>query len=251
MQIGLVGAGSMAEALVSGWEQPILVTDAGSGRAAKLADRFGGEALTSNAELAKRADVVILGHKPAQLAAVADQIRGSARGVVSLLARTSLAELREAYPDIPVIRVQPNLVVAIRRGVTVFAKTDRTIDQDLLKEVRKLFERVGHVVEVDDAVLDAAAACSAVGPAYAALIVEAQVEAAVQHGVPARIASILVNETLAGSAELLRARDYDTLGLRRSVASPGGTTVRGLAALERGGIRAAFAAAINDVLKTP
>jgi pyrroline-5-carboxylate reductase len=59
---------------------------------------------------------------------------------------------------------------------------------------------------------------------------------------------VLVTETMAGAAELLRARDHDTLALRRAVASPGGTTARGLAALERGGIRAAFADAIDDVV---
>jgi pyrroline-5-carboxylate reductase len=93
-----------------------------------------------------------------------------------------------------------------------------------------------------------AGAASGVGPAYWALLVEAQVDAAVRRGMPAALASVLVTETMAGAAELLRARDHDTLALRRAVASPGGTTARGLAALERGGIRTAFSDAIDDVV---
>ena len=96
--------------------------------------------------------------------------------------------------------------------------------------------------------IDVASACSGVGPAYWSLLVEAQVDAAVRRGLSPAQAATLVGETMAGSAELLRRRDWDTLRLRREVASPGGTTALGLAALERGGVRAAFAEAIDDVL---
>jgi pyrroline-5-carboxylate reductase len=93
-----------------------------------------------------------------------------------------------------------------------------------------------------------AGATGGVGPAYFALLAEAWVDAAVRHGLSPQVASTLVTETMAGSAELLRLRDHDTLALRRAVASPGGTTARGLAALERGGVRAALAAAMDDVV---
>jgi pyrroline-5-carboxylate reductase len=78
--------------------------------------------------------------------------------------------------------------------------------------------------------------------------VEAQVDAAIRRGLPADIASTLVVETMAGTAELLRTRGGDTFGVRREVTSPGGTTAAGLAALERGGVRAAFANAMDDVV---
>ena len=93
-----------------------------------------------------------------------------------------------------------------------------------------------------------AGACSGVGPAYWALLVEAQVDAAVRRGLSAGQASVLVSETMAGTAEVLRGRAYDTLAVRREVASPGGTTARGLAALERGGVRAAFHGAIDAIM---
>jgi pyrroline-5-carboxylate reductase len=248
MQVGFIGAGNMAQALARGWGDPVLCTDSGSGRAARLAEELGGEALTSNAELARRADVVILAHKPAQLADVAWEAAAHAKAVVSLLARTSQADLRAAYPGVPVFRVEPNTAVELRSGVMAFAEPDAQTDDGLRARIRALFERVGTVVDVPERLMTVAGAISGVGPAYWALLVEAQVDAAVRSGMPAATATTLVTETMAGSAELLRAREGDTLAVRRAVASPGGTTARGLAALERGGVRSAFAAAMDDVV---
>ena len=97
--------------------------------------------------------------------------------------------------------------------------------------------------------MSAAGAVMGVGPAYQALLVEAQVDAAVRHGMAAGLAGQLVVETMAGTAALLQIRDYDTLAVRREVTSPGGTTARGLAALERGGVRPAFQDAIDAVVE--
>jgi pyrroline-5-carboxylate reductase len=238
----------MARALALGWDEPVLCTDAGSGRAQALADRTGGEAVGSNRELAERADVVVLAHKPAQLAAVAREIDGAARIVVSILARTAQAELRAAYPEAAVFRIEPNTPVEVRRGVLAFAAPDAPVDEAARERVRDLFGRLGTLVDVPEPLMHVAGACGGVGPAYWALFAEAQVDAAVRRGMPAALASTLVSETMAGAAELLRARDHDTLALRRAVASPGGTTARGLAALERGGVRAALSQAMDDVV---
>jgi pyrroline-5-carboxylate reductase len=245
MKVGFIGAGNMAAALARGWGDPVLCTDSGSGRAQALAEELGGEAAGSNAEVASNADVIILAHKPAQLEAVAREAGPDARAVVSLLARVTVEELRAAYPDTPVVRVQPNTPAEVRRGVTLLAEP---AEDPLGSDVEALFERVGTVVRLPEPLLDAAAACSGVGPAYWALVAEAWIDAAIRRGIPAPVAQRLVTETMAGSAELLRARDHDTFRLRRQVTSPGGTTARGLAALERGGLRAAFASAMDDVL---
>jgi pyrroline-5-carboxylate reductase len=248
MRIGFVGSGSMARALALGWGEPVLCTDTGSGRAQRLAEETDGEAVGSNRELAERADIVVLAHKPAQLAAVAQEIGGAAKAVVSILARTTQAEVRTAYPEIPVFRIEPNTPVAVNRGVLAFALPDEPVDEDLRARVKERFERLGTVVELPEGLMRIAGATCGVGPAYWALLVEAWVDSAVRRGMPAAQASVLVTETMAGTAELLRAREHDTLALRRGVASPGGTTARGLAALERGGVRAALAQAMDDVV---
>jgi pyrroline-5-carboxylate reductase len=247
MQVGLIGSGNMARALARGWGEPVLCTDAGSGRARALAEELGGEGLESNAELAKRADLVVLCHKPAQLAAVAAEIAGEAKAVASVLGATPIAALQEAYPDVPVFRLMPNTPVEVRRGVVLYAPAP-DVPEELEQQVMSVFERLGTVVTIDERSMGPATAVTGVGPAYQALLAEAQVDAAVHHGLGPALASRLVAETMAGTAALLTDRDYDTLAVRREVTSPGGSTARGLAALERAGVRAAFQDAADAVI---
>jgi pyrroline-5-carboxylate reductase len=247
MQVGLIGAGNMARALARGWGDPVLCSDSGSGRAAQLAAELGGEALDSSAAVADRADLVVLCHKPGQLAAVADEIRGLAKAVASVLGATTISALQEAYPRTPVFRLMPNTPVEVRRGIVCYAAA-KGVDASLEALVVALFERLGSVVRMEEHLIDPATAVMGVGPAYQALLAEAQVDAAVRHGLGAPLAGRLVVETMAGSAALLSARQYDTLAVRREVTSPGGSTARGLRALEGGGVRAAFHEAIDAVV---
>ena len=248
MQVGFIGSGNMAAALARGWGEPVLCSDSGSGRARALADELGGEAAT-NLEVAERADVVILAHKPGQLGDVAAEIAGAAKVVVSILARATQADVRAAYPGTPVFCVEPNTPAEVGRGVLAFAEPDVLVDADLYAALRERFARLGVVIEVPERLLGVAGACSGVAPAYWALMVEAWVDAAVRRGMPVATAQELVIGGMAGTAELLRRRyDGDTLALRRAVTSPGGSTARGLAALERGGVRAALAEAMDEVV---
>lgn len=246
MRVGLIGAGNIARALARGWGDPVLCSDGGSGRARKLVEELGGEAAT-NIEVARRADAVVLCHKPAQLRRVAAEIAGAAKAVVSVLGGTTVASLQEAYPGVPVFRVMPNTPVEVRRGVLAYAPAPGVPDE-LSQQVIGLLERVGTVVPICESLMDAVTALSGVGPAYQALLAEAQVDAGVRHGLRASLAARLVTETMAGTAALLAQRAYDTLAVRREVTSPGGGTARGLAALERAGVRAAFDDAAEAVI---
>ena len=104
------------------------------------------------------------------------------------------------------------------------------------------------LVVLDDALIDVAMGLMSCAPAYVALVAEAQVEAGVRRGIAAEDGARLIVQTLAGTAELLRRRGYDTVAVRREVTSPGGLTARGLAALERAGLRSAFSDALDAVL---
>jgi pyrroline-5-carboxylate reductase len=247
MQVGLIGAGNMARALARGWGEPVLCSDGGSGRARALVNELGGEAFDSNAEVADRADLVVLCHKPAQFSAVAKELKGHAKAVASVVGGVDTVSLRMRY-EVPVFRFMPNTPVEVRRGVMCYSP-EREVDPRLEHEVIALFGRLGTVVKVPEGLMTAAGAVMGVGPAYQALLAEAQVDAAVRHGMTASLAGRLVAETMAGTAELLATRDYDTLAIRREVTSPGGTTARGLAALERGGVRPAFQDAFDAVVE--
>jgi pyrroline-5-carboxylate reductase len=204
MVVGLIGAGNMARALARGWGDPVLCSDGGSGRARELVEELGGEAFDSNVEVARRADLVVLCHKPYQLEQVALEIAGETKAVASVLGGTLSQMLQN--------------------------------------------ERVGMVLTLEERLMEAAAAIFSVGPAYQALLAEAQIDAGVRHGLRPELAGQLVAQTMAGSAALLKSRDYDTLAVRRGVTSPGGSTARGLAALEAAGIRTAFQSAIDAVI---
>jgi pyrroline-5-carboxylate reductase len=245
--VGLVGAGNMARALARGWGDPVLCTDAGSGRAAALAAEVGGEVVRSNRELAERAEVVVLCHKPAALPVVAAELDRRAQVVVSLLAATGLGVLQAALPQATVFRAMPNLAVEVRQGVTCWCAPDGA-DPEVVGRVRELFERVGRVESLPEALMDVATGTVGVSPAYVSLIAEAQIDAAVKQGLPSPRATDIVVDAIAGAAALLRARGGDTLAVRREVTSPGGSTARGLAVLERAGIRVAFVDALEAVL---
>jgi pyrroline-5-carboxylate reductase len=246
MQIGLIGAGNMARALARGWNRPLLVADPVTDRAQALAAEVGGEALGSNVEVAERADLVVLCHKPTQLADVALEVAPHAKAVASILAATSLEALNDAYPDRPVYRFIPSLPVEVRQGAVVQAAPEH---QDAFDgPVGELFAELGTLVVLPEALVDVAMGLMSCAPAYVALVAEAQVDAGVRRGIPAAQGAQLVVQTLAGTAELLRRRDYDTMAVRREVSSPGGLTARGVDALERAGLRRAFSDALDAVL---
>jgi pyrroline-5-carboxylate reductase len=246
MQVGLIGAGNMARALARGWGDPVLCSDNGSGRAREIVRELGGEAFDSNVEVADRADLIVLCHKPAQFSAVAHDLGGHAKLVASVVGGISNSALRQKY-GVPTFRFVPNTPVEVRRGLVCYSPAP-DVDPALEAEVVALFARLGTVVEVPEKQSDLASAVMGVGPAYQALLAEAQIDAAVRHGLTPALAGKLVVETMAGTAALLERQDFDTLAVRRAVTSPGGTTARGLAELERGGVRAAFHDAVDAVM---
>jgi pyrroline-5-carboxylate reductase len=255
MQIGLIGCGNMARALARGWGRSVLCADPVAERANALAKELGGEALQSNAEVAARADLVVLCHKPAQLAAVAAEVGSGSTPIASILAVTPLAALRDAYPGRPVYRFIPSLPVEVRQGAVVQAAGPGMLEgegsdsSDVDKAVSAIFAELGTLVVLDDALVDVAMGLMSCAPAYVAMVAEAQVDAGVRRGIPAAQGAELVVQTLAGTAELLRQRGYDTLAVRREVSSPGGLTARGVDALERAGLRRAFSDALDAVLE--
>jgi pyrroline-5-carboxylate reductase len=252
LRLGFIGAGNMASALVRGLGEPVLVADIDRARADALAAEVGGEALASNAEVAERADAVVLAHKPPQLDQVADEIRDHAKAVVSILGGVPVAAVEAAYPDRPVYRLMPSIPVEVRRGVVCYAPGRLAADGPEA-EMRELFGRLGTLVDIPEDLIDAATAVMSCAPAFYALVVEALVDAGVRQGLEHGTAGRMAVDTLAGTAAVLGEHDLDTAELRRRVTSPGGMTERGLKVLEAAGLRGAFddavAAAIGSGAK--
>jgi pyrroline-5-carboxylate reductase len=227
VKLGLIGAGNMASALARGIGEPVLVYDLDAPKAEQLAAELGGEAVESAPALAKRADVVVLCHKPQQLNEVAEQI--SARAIASILAATTTAQLEAAYHDTPVYRLA---------------------SQGPENEILELFGRAGTIIGLDEEpLIEPAMALMSCGPAFLALVAESFADAGTRHGLPRDDAMRMVVEAMGGTAAYLAESAYDTGALKTRVATPGGATERGLIRLEEEGIGNVCRAAVDAVVE--
>jgi pyrroline-5-carboxylate reductase len=239
----------MASALARGIGEPVLVHDLDESKARALAEELGGEAVGSNAELAERADVLVLCHKPKQLWDVAGEVGGRARVVVSILAATPTEALAEAYPGASIYRFIPNMPTEVKRGVLCYVPGPGA-EEGPEAEILELFGRTGAVIRLDDEpLIEPAMALMSCGPAFLALVAESFADAGVAHGLDPADAMRMMVETMGGTADYLARHDYDGPGLRARVATPGGTTERGLITLEERGLRGVTRAAVDSVVE--
>jgi len=249
MKLGLIGAGNMASALARGIGEPVLVYDVDAAKAQALAEELGGEAVESNAELAERADAVVLCHKPKQLHEVAAEVAGRAKPIVSILAATSTDQLAGAYPDAAIYRFIPNMPTEVRRGVLCYVPGPGA-SEGPEDEILALMGRGGAVIRLDDEpLIEPAMALMSCGPAFMALVAESFAEAGTAQGLDPDDAMRMVVETMGGTADYLARHDYDGPALRARVATPGGTTEKGLIALEENGVRDVCRAAVDAVVE--
>lgn len=275
-RIAIIGGGSMGEAVLAGLlragRQPkdLVVVERLPDRADYLAKKYAVR-LTSVTDAVENVGFVIVAVKPADTEAVVSQIAEAAaqadgdaveQVLISVVAGVTIGFYESRLPaGSPVIRVMPNAPALVGGGVSALAR-GRFATPEQLKQACALFECVGAVLTVPEAHLDAVTAVSGSGPAYFFLFVEALIDAAVATGLTRTVATDLAVQTMAGSAAMLleeiegeRRAGSDTgldttpARLRAVVTSPGGTTAAGLRELERGGLRAAVAAAV-DAAKT-
>lgn len=248
MIVGFAGSGNMTAAMARGWAgaatgpAKMLFTDTGSGRAARLAAEVEGEAVADNAELAVRSDLVILGFKPKDLETAASELEG-ATAVLSMLNATPSSRIAELFPTAETLRLMPNLAVERRRGVLGLVVPKPSAKAD---SIQRLLGALGKVFTLDDEGIDALTAVAGCSPAYFDLFVDSLAAAGARAGLDPEAARAMVIETMAGSAELIRARQPGEL--RRQVASPGGSTEAGLASLERDRFEAIVTAAAEASL---
>ena len=249
MKLGLIGAGNMASALARGIGEPVLVHDVDQAKASALAEAVGGEAVASNAELAERADVLVLCHKPKQLDEVAAEVGGRARVVVSILGATTTERISAAYPEASIYRFIPNMNTEVRRGVLCYVAGPRA-SQGPEEEILALMGRAGAVIPLDDEpLIEPAMALMSCGPAFMALVAESFADAGVAHGLDPDDAMRMVVETMGGTADYLARHDYDGPALRARVATPGGMTEKGLITLKERGLPEICRATVDTVVE--
>ena len=254
-RVGFIGAGQMATALGQGLVKAGLTAAErllASDPAAEARDRFaratGGKTTADNLEVAAAADVIFLAVKPQQMGKVLSQLRGRIgveKLVVSIAAGIRLAVLAEGLgPDACLVRVMPNTPCLVGRGACGYCLGDRATarDGDL---VRQMLGAVGIAYPVEEKLMDAVTGLSGSGPAFVYVMIDALADGGVRVGLPRQVALALAAQTLLGAAEMVLTTGDHPGVLKDRVASPGGTTIAGLQALEAGGLRAALIAAVE------
>lgn len=253
-RIGFIGAGRMAQALASGFvrgellkPQNVLAADPSPDSAqAFQAAVPGAKVVEGNQQVLAGADIVFLAVKPQYLEAVAAQLDTSnfAGAFVSIVAGVPIARLSALLTCDRIVRVMPNtpaLVGQCAAGFTA-ASTVSAADREI---VSQLLNAVGVAFELDEKLLDAVTGLSGSGPAFVFTMIEALSDGGVRMGLPRTVATTLAAQTVRGAATLLLETGEHPGQLKDNVASPGGTTIAGLQALENASVRAGFIAAVE------
>jgi pyrroline-5-carboxylate reductase len=197
-------------------------------------------------------DVVVLAVKPQVIDRVLTEVGGDVRAdqlVVSVAAGVPLEALEARLPKgSRVVRAMPNTPATVQAGATAVSGGTHASADDL-RVARELFEAVGRVVVLDEALLDAVTGLSGSGPAYVMLIIEALADGGVKVGLHRDTALLLAAQTVFGSAKLLLETGEHPGRLKDMVTSPGGTAIAGLHTLESGALRKTLIDAVEVASK--
>ena len=243
--LGFVGAGVMAETMLSGAlsrgvlsPERIVASDPNAQRRDHLASTYGVRVFAENLEVVQKADLVVLGVKPQSLPRLLPQLLGKipeGTQILSIVAGASINALQEGLGHPSVARAMPNLPCRIHCGTTVWTGANG----DHGDRVRAVLSCMGDAIEVDqEKHIDRATAVNGTGPAIIAEFVKAFMEAATYIGQPRDLARASVLSTLKGTVEMISQSEDHVAQLVDEVTSPGGTTSRALQVLKKGKLAA-------------
>jgi len=254
--IGFIGAGSMGEALIKGLLRSKLSTpdqlfcsDAREERRAELQSTYAIRTVADNIDLVRQCDVIIYAVKPQNMGTVIKETAAAlddSKVIISIAAGVPLKAIAAlAGQPLRLVRAMPNVCVSVEAGATAVAPGEHAQKGDL-ELAQAIFNSVGRCIIVQaEHLLDAVTGLSGSGPAYVFVILDALADAGVKVGLARNEALLLAAQTLMGAAKLHLDTEMHPGQLRDLVTSPGGTTIAGLHALERGGVRASLMDAVE------
>jgi pyrroline-5-carboxylate reductase len=254
-KIAFLGGGNMAEALIKGLivagaakPDQILVMDISSDRLEYLKKTYGVMPQKSNLDATRGAGVIVLSVKPQVIERVLGEISSAVdenKLVISIAAGIVIDKLEKALSGKPrVVRVMPNTPALVLAGAAALAGGKNATSEDLAL-ARNIFNSVGRAVIVEEKLMDAVTGLSGSGPAYVFMIIDALSDAGVKAGLPRELALELAAQTVYGAAKMVLETNEHPGKLRDMVTSPGGTTIEGLHALEKGKLRAVLMNAVE------
>ncbi len=247
MRIGIIGAGRMGEALISGLLRSkiihsgsILVCDLAEERRGYISQEYHVECSSDCGSVAAASDIIIIAVKPKDAKAVLEVIGRRItpdKTVVSIVAGLTMNYISRHLPQgALIVRVMPNIACHVGEGMIGISSAPG-IPPEKLKAVEECFSSLGRVLLIEERYLSTVTGLSGSGPAYIALVVEALAEAGVKLGLPAAIAETLAAQTTVGAGRMLLELGETPVKLRERVVTPGGTTAEGLRVLEKGQLK--------------
>ena len=257
-RIGFIGFGNMAQAMAKG-----LVEHAGfeGGRITACAAHFdkletsckplGANAVRTPAEVAEASDLVIVAVKPYMVADVLAPAREALAGKAVVSVAAGL--LFDFYEDLlgagsHHLSTIPNTPIAVGCGV-IACEQKHSLSDDEWETFAGLFGGIALIEPVAGHLLSTASAVAGCGPAFAAMFLESLADGGVKNGLPRAIAYRLAAQMMAGTAQLHLATGTHPGAMKDAVCSPGGTTIKGVAALEAAGMRNALISAVDATLQ--
>lgn len=255
---GFIGCGNMggilaAAASMRSGEWEIMAADHHPEKTEHLWKEYG-VIPASAPEIAWKCDLIFLGVKPQSMEAAAGEIRSALLRretpftLVSMAAGMSAATVAELFsgtPDgCPVIRIMPNTPAAVGEGVILYCMGGG-VSPEAESALLDLLNAAGNVVKIDESRMDAASAVTGCGPAFVCLILEALTDGAVQCGLPRDMAEQFVAETVLGTVKLSVETGQNPALLRAAVCSPRGSTIAGIAEMEKHAVRFALMEAVR------
>jgi pyrroline-5-carboxylate reductase len=252
---GFIGAGRMATALIRGMLRAgaatpgtVIASDPLEAARTVLAAETGVTVAESNVRVAHKSDVLVLAVKPQSMPHVLEHLRHAVTQehlVISIAAGVALGTLEAGLgPGRRLVRVMPNTPALIGAGASAYCLGPGAREDDEAR-VLECLNSVGSAVAVPESLLDAVTGLSGSGPAFVFVLIEALADGGVRVGLPRDVATALAAQTVLGAARMVLETGLHPGALKDQVASPGGTTIAGLHALERGGLRAALIDAVE------
>ncbi|EEQ99879.1 pyrroline carboxylate reductase, putative [Perkinsus marinus ATCC 50983] len=255
LSVGFIGGGNMCEALLKGLlsshitaENKVIISEPLQSREEYLRKTYPGIHITAkNADVVSaQCDVVFVAVKPQMLKSALSGLNFTQKPlIISICAGVSLETLSQLMPSQRIVRVMPNTPALVGAGASAFCMGASCTEQDraLANKLLECFS--GVVVAIDEKLIDAVTGLSGSGPAYFFLFIEALADGAVQQGLPRAQALKLAAQTCVGAGKMVLESGRHPGELKDSVCSPAGTTIAGVAALERNGFRSAAMEAVK------
>ncbi|MEM3574833.1 MAG: pyrroline-5-carboxylate reductase [Candidatus Bathyarchaeia archaeon] len=255
-RIGIIGAGKIGEAIIAGLlsdgrisRDMLSASDEKEERRRLVSEKHGIKCYSSNPELVRNSDVIIIAVRPNQVKGLLEEIREAVTPnhlIITIAAGVPIAFVaKNLRRRVPIIRAMTNTAVLVREGMTAIAGND-AVGEEGMRVAEEIFGALGKVVRVEEEHLNAVTGLSGSGPAYIYMVIEALTEGGVKVGLPREISLLLAAQTAFGAAKMVLETKEHPAKLRDMVTTPGGATIEGILQLEEGKIRIAL---INAVLK--